>query len=440
MPPLKLPRPESLSLAGLLQTRGPADHTELLKALRRAVPSIVAITVMSTVLLFIRAEFSAIVEPRLLNPWLTYMTGCVAFLTGTFVASMVPRWRAARGRLFWTRMGQLSSIAFCLGIAISVWILMPPANDILRMLMVLLCMWFIAMVIILNADRVSVGGAVAVVGSMAIFTLAYDLPHALPLAGFLIMEGVALVMIRRMIWRAAETLEIALLLVRSERDAKTRFIASASHDLQQPLLAASLYFGHAISSKDGSARETAIAGAHQAFASTRALLQAMLEHLRLEAGAETARNQDFDLGKVVRDAVSEQAAPSRAAGVRLITVPFSQNVCADPLLISRILGNLLGNAIKHAGAQRVLIGATQRGGTLLLWIIDDGCGIAATDADLVFKDYVQGTQTIRHPGGFGLGLASSRRMAELMNATLVLDQRWQRGCAFVLKLPVTANP
>ena len=108
---------------------------------------------MSTVLLFIRSEFSGIVEPRLFDPWLTYMAGCVVFLTSTLFASMVPRWRAVIGRQVWARLGQISSIAFCIGIAVSVWILMPPAGDILRFVMVLLCMWFIAMVIILNADR-----------------------------------------------------------------------------------------------------------------------------------------------------------------------------------------------------------------------------------------------------------------------------------------------
>ena len=128
------------------------------------------------------------------------------------------------------------------------------------------------------------------------------------------MEGVALVMIRRQVWRAAETLEAALTLASNERDAKTRFIASASHDLQQPLLAASIYFDHAISVEDGPARDEAITGARQAFSSTRALLQSMLEHLRLEAGAEKARMQSCDLGQIVDEVIREQTGPARATG------------------------------------------------------------------------------------------------------------------------------
>ena len=432
-------QPEALPVAPLSRNPGFFGFSGIPKPLKRAVPPLVAITVMSTVLLFIRWEFSAIVAPRLLNAWLTYMAACLTFLSCTFAASMIPRVRAARSRLFWVRMGQFSSIMFCIGIAASVWILMPPASDILRFLMVLLCMWFIAMVIVLNADRASAAGAVLVVGSMAIFTLSYELPYALPLAGFLIMEGVALVMIRRQVWRAAETLEAALLLVRSERDAKTRFIASASHDLQQPLLAASLYFDHAVSYPEGPAKETAIAGARQAFTSTRALLQGMLEHLRLESGAETARMQELDLGQIVSDAVREQTVGCRAAGIDLIAVPFTQLIWSDPQLVARIISNLVTNAVQHAHGTRILIGITHLGERIRLWVIDDGCGIQEADADRIFDEYAQGSPTGAHQGGFGLGLASSKRMAALIGGTLDLDQSWTCGSAFVLQLPAAAK-
>lgn len=439
MPPPRQLSSTVRSVPALLSLPGIESPSGLPKAFKRAVPSIVAITVMCTVLLFIRAEFAGLVRPGLLNPWLAYMYGCVAFLSGTFVSSTIPKVRRARGRLFWVRMGQVSSIAFCIGIATSVWILMPPADDVLRFLMVLLCMWFIAMVIILNADLVSVFGSIAVVGSMTVFTLVYRLPYALPLAGFLVMEGVALVLIRQQIWRAAATLEAALTLVRSERDAKTRFIASASHDLQQPLMAASLYFEHAISSADGPAREAAVAGAQQAFASTRALLQGMLEHLRLESGAERARIERADLGAIVRDAVIEQSALAIAAQIQLIAVPTRQIGLCDPRLVSRILSNLVCNAIQHSGGTRVLIGVTRRNGQVRLWVIDDGLGLVDADTDRVFEDYVQGNRSDSSPGGFGLGLASARRMAELMNGSLELDRRWRSGAAFVLTLNASST-
>jgi hypothetical protein len=94
---------------------GFAAAADLPTAVRRAVPSIVALIVMGTVLVFISDAFSGLVRPDLLNLWLAYMAGCVAFLSGTFILSIVPRIRRARGRLFWVRMGQVSSIGFCIG-------------------------------------------------------------------------------------------------------------------------------------------------------------------------------------------------------------------------------------------------------------------------------------------------------------------------------------
>jgi signal transduction histidine kinase len=398
-------------------------------------PLLVGLVVITTVTLFIRAEFAPIVDPALLNPWVAYMGACIAFQVGTIAASLVPGWRARRSRRFWVTMGQIASLAFSAGIVASVWILMPPASDILRLLMIILCMWFIAMVIILNRDRLSIVGALAVVASMASFTLVYDVEYALPLAGFLIMEGVALVMIRRLIWRAAETLEAALDIVRKERDAKTRFIASASHDLQQPLQAASLYFDQILDSTDSALRERAVAGARSAFASTQSLLETMLDHLRLEAGAAPVRIEPVALDETLSAIALEQGAVALAAGMRIRVVRCGLTVAADRRMLKRILGNLVGNAIKHAQGEHILIGARCRRGRAEIWVIDDGNGISPADMDRIFEDYTRGTDHgAVERGGFGLGLASAERMAQLMSGTLDLDRRWTGGCAFVLRL------
>lgn len=401
----------------------------------RAMPLLVGIVVITTVTLFVRATFAPLVDPALLNAWVAYMVGCIVFQVGTIAASMVPNWRAARPRRFWVVMGQIASLSFSLGIVASVWILMPPADDILRLLMIVLCMWFIAMVIILNNDWLSVAGALAVVASMAAFTLIYDIQYALPLAGFLIMEGVALLMIRRLIWRAAETLETALAIVRKERDAKTRFIASASHDLQQPLQAASLYFDQILDSTDSALRERAVAGARSAFASTQSLLETMLDHLRLEAGAAPVRNEPVALDEIIAATALEHGAVALAAGMRIRLVRSGLHAIADRRMLKRTLGNLVGNAIKHAQGEHVLVGTRRRGGRVEIWVIDDGNGIADADVDRIFEDYTRGTDHgSAERGGFGLGLASARRMAELMSGTLDLDGRWTGGCAFVLRL------
>jgi signal transduction histidine kinase len=75
-----------------------------------------------------------------------------------------------------------------------------------------------------------------------------------------------------------------------------------------------------------------------------------------------------------------------------------------------------------------------------IWVIDDGNGIADADVERIFDDYTRGTDHgSAERGGFGLGLPSARRMAELMSGTLDLDRRWTSGCAFVLRLKLAEH-
>jgi len=132
--------------------------------------------------------------------------------------------------------------------------------------------------------------------------------------------------------------------------------------------------------------------------------------------------------------LNEPAA--RLAGVTILALPSRLLAAADASLTERALGNLVANSIRHAKAHRVLIGARRRLGRIRLWVIDDGVGVAEADAPRLFEDFVQGSDhgdEVR--GGFGLGLASARRMASLMDGAVGLERRWLAGSAFWLELP-----
>ncbi|QNA85215.1 HAMP domain-containing histidine kinase [Sphingomonas sp. So64.6b] len=416
----------------------------------RARTAMVGIVVMTSVLIFIRAEFAGLVAPLLLNGWLAFMTTSVLLLSGSLAAFAVPRWRAARSARFWVRMTQLVTILFCGGIAASVWILLPAAGEPLRMLMIYLYFWFIAMVMMANGNSMSMVGCFALLVSLSAFVISYDMPYAMPLAGFLTMAGIALIAIRRLIWRtadeasaarqmserAAEALERALAILRAERDAKTRFIASASHDLQQPIQAASLFFDTALNTPDPVARDSAAAGARSAFTSIQALIESMLDHLRLDAGAIRAKPVEIALDDVVAATALDHDAAAQAAGTRIVTVTSRIAATADPHLLRRALGNLVANAVRHAHGTRVLIGARLTAGGAMLWVIDDGRGISGVDIGTLFDDFAQGSDHgAENRGGFGLGLSSARRLAELQGGALDLDRRWTGGSAFFIGLP-----
>lgn len=104
------------------------------------------------------------------------------------------------------------------------------------------------------------------------------------------------------------------------------------------------------------------------------------------------------------------------------------------------MGNLIVNALTHSQGSRVLLAARRHGSCAVrLWVVDDGVGVSRIDAKHVFDDYYRGSG--EHGvalGGFGLGLASVRRVAALMDGVAGLDSRWRRGAASYIEFPIKA--
>lgn len=415
--------------------------------------SSVGMIIMATVLVFIARTFENIVQPLPLHMWLAWMTACIVFW-GIAVAAFL--WRqpdaaAVAGRWAWYGRAVHSSMTF--GIIVSVWLLLPSADDGLRALMLMLYVWYIATIILASSAAIPASATelVGLIASAASF-IAWSRMDRWPIwLLFVVMAGVTMLGFRTLVRRAvvdalagraaSERAEAvsrqAFAIAAAERDAKTRFIASASHDLQQPIQAASLFFESAIEAADFATRARATAGARTAFASTQALIGQMLDHLRLEAGAVAARREPVALRTLLYAVAAEHEPVARAAGIRLIVVGSAPSPIADVTLLRRAVGNLVVNAIRHGQGERILLGARRRGTVVELWVIDDGNGIAAEDQGRVFDDYVQGSDHgDQQRGGFGLGLASVRRSLALMGGTAVLDPRWAGGAAFKLTLPL----
>lgn len=261
-----------------------------------------------------------------------------------------------------------------------------------------------------------------------------------PLASALIIYhaafAYAMLVLRKILQRQSDRLHIALTQVSEERDVRTRFLASASHDLGQPLQAARMFFDQAMRSGDGAKRDKAVRGVHLAFDTTEHLLDQMMAHLKLESGVVEARLEQCVIGPLVAQAADINEPAAGLAQVSLHAMPCRLKVLADPALVERALGNLIGNAIRHAKAKRILIGARQTGNRVRVWVIDDGYGVSTSDIQRLFDDYVQGSdhgQEIR--GGFGLGLATTRRLARLMGGDAGYEAKWVKGSAFWLDLP-----
>ncbi len=223
--------------------------------------------------------------------------------------------------------------------------------------------------------------------------------------------------------------------------AKSRFLAAASHDLRQPMHALGLFISE-LSQQALDARSRQLVERITASASAmEQLLDSLLDISRLDAGVLTPKLRTFDPRPILARIHDAQAAASFAHGIRLrlrlgTTQPL---VYSDPVLFERIVGNLVGNAVRHTRNATVLIACRQRGDLLRVEVRDNGPGIALESQETIFQEFIQlGNPERARDKGLGLGLAIVRRLVELLGHRLELHSAPGRGSVFALELPLGA--
>ncbi len=223
---------------------------------------------------------------------------------------------------------------------------------------------------------------------------------------------------------------------------KTRFLASASHDLRQPLQALGLLSAHAVSLGESTAKnQTAQLNPvlHQMQNMTRVLgglVDALLDISRLDAGLVKPELQHFALQEVLDSVVDEAALVATAKGVSLRVWRTTAMVESDPIMLARIVRNLLSNAVRYTHHGGILLATRQRGGHLNIEVWDTGMGIAAVDQTTIFDEFVQLNNPARDRAeGLGLGLAIVARLSALLGLTISCRSRAGYGSVFTLAVP-----
>lgn len=415
----------------------------------RASRTILAILTFVGTLAFIASAFSGIVAAVTLTLWLGAIA--VAALTPVIciLAFAINGPRTTTAVRPYLLVSRASTFVLSALVAAGLWILLPHANVPLQFVTLVFYVAFVAIMLGVDASPVLMVEQLCVMGSAIVFVLVYQLPFALPLAIVLGAVAISLVGLSQMTYRSNQAvhtarddaeranlaLAVALAEVAAQRDAKTRFIAAASHDLRQPVQAAALYFENALSNQDVRFRERAIIGARRAFASVDALLETLLDHLRSEAGAATAHIVRVSIGEAIAGVVDRHGLAALKSNIALTIVPSLKFGLADQKYLSRVLDNVVGNAIRHSGGSRILVGARQSGETVSIWVVDNGRGVNAHDVPRLFDDYVQGSGDRSNPGGFGIGLSSARRLMQVMGGEIFFEHRWRNGAAFRLQIP-----
>lgn len=223
--------------------------------------------------------------------------------------------------------------------------------------------------------------------------------------------------------------------------AKSRFLASASHDLRQPLQSMALL--HKLLSRNKRSSEGArlIALLDQTLKSMTNMLDSMLDVNRIDSGIIRPVLQPVAIAPLMQRLVDEFSPECGQKSLKLRSVPSRAWVQTDPNLLEQILRNLLANALKYTSTGGILMGCRRRGELLTIVVCDSGMGIEKSEIKSIFEAYRQGEKTAALTGpGLGLGLSIVQRLANLMEHPVSVRSTPGRGSAFMITLPVTYAP
>ena len=217
---------------------------------------------------------------------------------------------------------------------------------------------------------------------------------------------------------------------------KTRFLAAASHDLIQPLNAARL-FASALGEEVGGdkALKSLVRDLDGSIMSADRLIRALLDISKLDSGGIEPRIEEVALDQVFEELAREFCVQAQAKGIALRHVRTSAWIATDRTLLTSVLRNLVGNAIRYTSKGGVLLGVRRNGDNVTLCVHDTGRGIAEDDIDRIFREFERGASTDRE--GLGLGLAIVSRTTALLATRVDAVSQPGRGSRFAFTMPIS---
>ena len=233
----------------------------------------------------------------------------------------------------------------------------------------------------------------------------------------------------------AAQLEQQIRLTRQASEEKSRFLAAASHDLRQPLHAIGLFGATLERELQGHQAHPHAQHLQQAVQALHSSLGAMLDISRLDAGVVEVQHRPVALRELLLSLHRTFSARALDQGIELRIRSSDLVVSSDPVMLERMLNNLLENAIKYTPSGGVLLRARQRGDHALIEVVDTGIGIDPAQHELVFQEFYQVDNPSRDRSlGLGIGLSIVRRISLLLDHPITLRSRLGRGSRFVVRL------
>ena len=217
--------------------------------------------------------------------------------------------------------------------------------------------------------------------------------------------------------------------------AKSRFLAAASHELRQPVHALSLFVAAEQAQPINPGTRVLLDHIDDSVRAMGQLFNGLLDISRLDAGVVEVNRASFPLQTIVQSVKREFEAQAHAKGLRFRARSADILVDSDPLLLERILRNIVANAVTYTTRGGVLIGVRRRGDLVRLEVWDTGWGIAPEEHEQIFHEFYQvGNPERDRTKGVGLGLAIVKRLTTLLGHRVELRSQPSRGTCFTVEL------
>jgi signal transduction histidine kinase len=240
----------------------------------------------------------------------------------------------------------------------------------------------------------------------------------------------------------AELTQIALLHYKNWQLAeasqhKSRFLAVASHDLRQPMHALGLFVAQLRSHMTSAEGSRLVDRIDDAVAGMNELFNALLDITTLDAGVLTPAIAEFPVAGLLGKIGSTFAAVAEEKGLSLRLASTSAWVRSDPVLLERIVLNLVSNAVRYTTSGGIVVGCRRRGALLRIDVADSGPGIPEDQQRKIFGEFYRLADAAKtNQAGLGLGLAIVERLCALLDHPIELKSTPGKGSRFSVVVPV----
>jgi signal transduction histidine kinase len=226
--------------------------------------------------------------------------------------------------------------------------------------------------------------------------------------------------------------------------AKTQFFAAASHDLRQPLHAMGL-FAEALRQRSHDPEVASLVNSiNESVDALEGLFSELLDITRIDTGGVDVNPAPVRMRELFARLRLHFEPVAFEKGLMLSFHGEQRVAMADPVLLERVLRNLVSNAIRYTDDGGVLVSCRTRQGQLLLQVWDTGIGISETSVPRIWEEFYQAQSNrpleAHHRKGLGLGLAIVKRLTALMGATVSVRSRLGHGTVFSIAVPLGKAP